>query len=426
MSFIKRKKHVSFESAVTEEGTSYLGNPSLGWYRIYPFALEKKPDYEELYWCLVKEETIALVIADIGAFRDADISEEALCNLSDILEFFKKNEKEIILRITYDREGRGMEREPDFLGTVENHMQKLGPVILRFKDQILIVQGILVGSWGEMHDSKFLSKERLRRLAGCWREALGEEIAIAVRTPQQWRFLHSKEEKEGKTGLFDDGIFGSADNLGTYGRQEREKAVWQEQWRKEDELDFVSKISDYLPYGGEAVGGEELPFCVMAEELRRTGVCYLNRTHDMARLNQWKEAVWQEEGVWNGINGFDYIGCHLGYRFVVRKAEFIQKKEPHLRILIENTGFSTLKEETEQMLFFRYGDGKETCISLSGDLQGIGSGETKEFYVLLPEPEAGASYTLFLKMKRKRDGRELIFANAGAKDGVLLGVLVYR
>ncbi len=147
MSFIRKKKQIRFEAAQLAESTSYLHNPSCGWYRIYPFIIEEKQDFEELYWCLCAEESIVLALVDIGAFRDDALPEDALDNLRRILEFFNKHGKEVILRITYDREGRGMEREPDFLGTVIGHMQQLGAVIGKYKDHILVVQGILVGSW---------------------------------------------------------------------------------------------------------------------------------------------------------------------------------------------------------------------------------------------------------------------------------------
>lgn len=436
MNFIKRGKRLRFEPAALTESTAYLQNPSCGWYRLYPFALEEKPDFEELYWCLCAEETLVLALIDIGAFRDGELPERALCNLAEILEFFGNNKKEVILRITYDREGRGMEREPDFLNTVMGHMRQLGSVICAHREQILLVQGLLVGSWGEMHDSKFLSQERLKQLMHVWQETLGD-IAVAVRTPQQWRILHPKNTEPGsdKMGLFNDGMFGSLDHLGTYGWQKKEEAAWRGQWCREEEMDFTGKIAASVPYGGEAVGdSQELTIAEMAEEMRCTHVCYLNRMHDSRRLKQWKEARWNEPGIWGQVSVFDYIGCHLGYRFVVREARLEGKKDFCLKICIENTGFSALNEEAELLLWL----GRDYIV-LPDSLCGILPQEVKEITAALSaktngsgqqlslalQAGEGTAYPLSLTLRRKRDKCPLFFANTLSEDGsVLLGRLL--
>lgn len=435
MNFIKRGKRLRFEPATLTESTAYLQNPSCGWYRIYPFALGEKPDFEELYWCLCAQETIVLALIDIGAFRDCRLSEEALCNLADILDFFANNHKEIILRITYDREGRGMQREPEFLDTVIGHMRQLGAVVRAHSEEILLVQGLLVGSWGEMHDSKFLSDERLKQLLRVWQEAVGN-IAIAVRTPQQWRIVHPPNTTPGtdKIGLFNDGMFGSPDHLGTYGWQQKAESGWRGQWCREEEMEFTGRIAASVPYGGEAVGDSlELSFKEMAEELQRTHVSYLNSKHDSRRLQQWKETQWQDAGIWEQTSVFDYIGCHLGYRFVVREARLEGKKDFCLKIDIENTGFSTLTEEAELSLWL----GK-SLIVLPDSLCGMLPRETREITAMLPEKvlDSGrqlsgvrqkgeeSACSLSLTLRRKRDKRPLFFANACSKDGsVLLGQL---
>ena len=57
----------------------------------------------------------------------------------------------MILRVCYDTEGKGMEREPQRIFVVQRHMQALGSLAERYADAILTVQGVFVGSWGEMH-----------------------------------------------------------------------------------------------------------------------------------------------------------------------------------------------------------------------------------------------------------------------------------
>ena len=428
MSFIKKKKQIQFEPETLAESTAYLQNPSCGWYRIYPFAIEEKPDFEQLYWCLRAEENIVLALIDIGAFRDEEISGEALSNLGEILDFFGKHDKEVILRITYDREGRGMEHEPDFLKTVTGHMRQLGAVLLAHREQILVVQGVLIGSWGEMHDSKFLSEERLKQLAQVWREVLGD-IAIAVRTPQQWRLLQPERRQTlpDRMGLFNDGMFGSADDLGTYGCQKKSESGWDGKWCREEEIEFTGRIASSVPYGGEVVEGSlELPFEEVAQEMRRTGVCYLNCTHDEKRLQQWKAEKCGEPGVWEKKSVFDYIGCRLGYRFVIRDVELVRKKDPFLRIRMENIGFSTLKDEAKMCMVIEDTQlSARQCHILPENPCSIMPQEILEFTVSLPGDLAASSYDLLLEMRRKRDNRLIFFANAPSMDGaVKLGTYV--
>lgn len=428
MSFIKKRKQIQFEPGMLEESTAYLHNPSCGWYRIYPFELGQKPDFEELYWCLRAEESLVLALVDIGAFREGEIPREALCNLADILDFFGKHDKEIILRITYDREGRGMEHEPEFLRTVIGHMQQLGAVVRAHQEPVLVVQGALVGSWGEMHDSKFLSEERLKQLVQAWQEALGD-VAIAVRTPQQWRQLHSQggEAYADKTGLFNDGMFGSADDLGTYGNTGKAQSGWDGKWSREEEIAFIGRVTASVPYGGEAVEGSlDLPFAEMAEEMRRAGVSYLNCTHDENCLRKWKAKPCKEPGVWQGKSIFDYIGCRLGYRFVVREVRLVKKKGQFLKIYVENIGFSTLKEEAELCVRIESEQlSAGQCIILPEDPCGMQPQEIMELTVSLPEEPMAQSCEIFLEMRRKRDGHPIFFANTHCRDGgIRLGTCI--
>ena len=41
-----------------------------GWYSIYTFQAEQKPDFEDLKWCLQENESMALIIFDIGYFKN--------------------------------------------------------------------------------------------------------------------------------------------------------------------------------------------------------------------------------------------------------------------------------------------------------------------------------------------------------------------
>lgn len=458
MSFFNRKKERRFLAEPPVESKAYLKNPSCGWYQIYSFRLEEGIDFEELYWCLNKEERLALIFVQIGAFRTVPLSAEAQERFTKILAFFVKHGKEIILRVAYDNQGNGISAEPDFLAEIEEHMKSIGLCIRPFAQSILVVQGLFIGSWGEMHDSKFLTPEKLKRLAKTWRQALGAEIPIAVRTPSQWRMLHLPEENayQSKIGLFDDGMFGSVSHLGTYGDKPRQEAEWEERWCPADERSFVREIADAVPYGGEALAGEEENAKEYSEtinllnELRETGVSYLNRIHDAGRIREWQEYLCQETDlffsgmqagkVWQGVSLYDYIGAHLGYRYVVREAVFAEKREPHFQITIENTGFAPCTKELELYLIaVESREKKETagyssllkkweqgvlsgsCCLVSCDLRKLRQGAVVSLEVPLPELKKG-TYQMFLALRQKQDKQIVLFGNEPVGKQVFLGL----
>ena len=112
--FWKKKKAWEFSQEVLEEGEEILyENPERGWYEIYTFPVEEKIDPQELKWSLHEQETLALVLLDLQKFREKPLDEQAIYNIKTILYFFASHKKDVILRPVYDREGKGLEAEPE-------------------------------------------------------------------------------------------------------------------------------------------------------------------------------------------------------------------------------------------------------------------------------------------------------------------------
>lgn len=215
------KKHLAFDKnkdadIQLKESTRALKNPGCGWYHIYTFDLSK----ENFLYIDCEEEELVLLLIDIHAFRGCEqIPKEALECFSSILTFFEEHDKGIILRIVYDTKGRGMENEPSSIKIVKSHMKQLGSIICEHTSEkeslpgkILVHQGLFVGSWGEMHGSKFLSEARMKELSDTFLEATKGSCPIAVRKPVQLRSIveQLELEKKKKTAfsltLFNDGI----------------------------------------------------------------------------------------------------------------------------------------------------------------------------------------------------------------------------
>lgn len=414
-------RYRGFRPAKLRPGTGPVPNPGRGWYRIFYFMLPDLPDLQELRWSLREEETLALAVIHIGAYRDRDLDQEALDNVVRIFEFFRLHRKDLILRFAYDCEGNGLLREPTTFSQVEAHIRQLMPIVRSYTETILVFQGLFVGSWGEMHGSRYLSTEHLRRLNALVEAGVGEHTWLAVRRPCQWRTLHSPQEKTMRMGLFDDGIFGSESHLGTFGHLPKEQARWEDPWCPADELAFEGQLCEAAPQGGEAVFPRQ-DACPsgngVLRRLRQMRVTYLNSDYDPKLLDVWK----QESSAWPGVSLYGYVGAHLGYRFLVRNVRVKKKQQLLLEIAVENVGFAPCYEACSLTLELVTPE-KTLVLETSWDLRTVMAGTVRHWEWPLPE-ESGA---LYLRAQRKKDGREIRFAHEEQTGSrLLLGHLTDR
>lgn len=446
---------ITFEKLFGKESTDYDGNPSKGWYGLYPFVISEEPDFDNLVWSLADGDVIALVRIDIGRrqpgvgtgspFTDAELD-----RADRILTWFEKHSREVILRITYDTEGKGMEHEPSLIKNVAGHMRQLGPVIAAHADNIIVHQGIFVGSWGEMHDSKFLSENAVCELYETLVSACGNKVRIAVRTPMQHRFIMKYLTRYMGTGnadtdtgilrpaLYNDAILSSEDDMCTYAGG---RTVW---------ADYQDEVCTYAVCGGEAIHDNPLnDYDNAVKELANMHITYLNRQYDMAVLDKWRSN-----------NGYDYIGTHLGYRFVVTDTAVGRDAEEetgsktqtgvgsiYINVRIANRGFACVYDMVRLLAEFRGKDGG--CISraeVMSDMSRIKPGDECTAAIRLPQecsymPEvheremhqmdndsfnSEAVATLWLRLERVKDAKVLGFANEGADAALLVGVVVRK
>lgn len=414
-----------------KESNKELNNPGCGWYHIYTFRIpllqgEGACREKALDFCDCNpQERLALVLIDISAYRARELTEDALSYVSEIFDFFHSVQKQMILRFVYDTQGKAAEREPASIGLVKRHMEQAGRVISRYAEDILVLQGVFVGNWGEMHGSKFLGDRDLAELIHVLYAVTEGSCSLAVRTPVQFRRIIGDQRTNPalKSGLalFNDGIWGSETDLGTYGENRKPKAGQNSPWSRRQELAWQKRHVEFAPNGGEALCGEApVGYEQAVSDLKKMHLSYLNSVYHPEILDYWKKEKVKGTGVWKGISGFDYIGRHLGYRFIVRQVRVLPGRR--LSVKVENCGFGTLYEDAECLLLVKQKNGNEICISLAADPRRWRSGESVWIKAALPgEDEVPGEYEFFLQLKRKRDGRILFFANEGFGEKVLLG-----
>lgn len=410
-----RSKKAALHIHMPEELQGTYCSPGRGWYHIYTFCPEQK-DEEQLKWLpLEEDETLALIRLDIGAFRDKDLDEETLEFTERILTRFAEAGKDIILRILYDTQGRGMACEPRTIGQVCRHMQSFGAIVAKHSKEILLTQGLFVGSWGEMHDSKFLSPEDIRYLWNIWSAATCASVPTAVRRPSYARMILPEEDVVTGVGLYDDALLADETHMGTFGQKKQSDAGWQESWCADAEYGYIRKRLNHMLIGGEVLQPQTgLSDQQILDELRTMQISYLNRIYHPDALDMWKNHRLRD-----GETLYSYIGNHMGYRLVIRNIAYRRKT---LLITIENNGFAPLYEAVQVKLEMTGEHCRTIDISHQVDLSLLKPGTKKVYHVdNLPELFTACGYCLYIRAQRVRDGREICFANEGAKKQLLIG-----
>ncbi len=433
--------NLTYTPAEYIESTEYLDNPYIGYYHIYGYVLKDEVAYaspEDVPNVPDPEtsqtvERIVQVQINLCRFRDQELTETALSQLDTILSAWCSTDYSLLLRFIYDWDGRALEAEPGDISMLLRHMEQAAPVYNQYADHILMLQGLFTGNNGEMHHTNYASPEDMQQLAAKLAETADPSIYLAVRTPYQWRTITGADNYEElsqlpespylhRLGLFNDGMFGTGNDTGTYSRP------------REEELAFQDVLCQTVPNGGEAI--IDNPYNDLDNaiaDMRLMHVSYLNSVHDPAVLNKWKETVYTGDDAFYGVTGYDYIRNHLGYRFVLRSSELVRdyiEGRIFLRVGIENTGFSRSYRGFSLCLTLRETQTGETVtIPLEEDSSCLASGETTYLDVPLAVEEypAGA-YELYWQTTDETFGETILYGNdlEPAEYGYLLGTLLIK
>lgn len=372
-------------------------SPSRGWYSIFPFVLSEKVDFEELKWSLKSDEVLVLARINLNEFKASPISDEALENIKCIFNFFRKHQKEVILRFTYDVEGKGLMNEPESIKIIKEHIAQLGPVVADNSDVIYTMQGTFTGSWGEMHTSRYDNDTDVPDLIIRLFEATSGKVRLSLRKVSHVKALitfldtilyEKKKELLALTGLYDDAILASDNDLGTFNPE-----------KVEEDLRLLGELACFSCIGGECVNDNPLnDGAAVIEGLKKRNVTYLNSQYDGAVLSKWKR---QSSGC-GDETVYDYVTKHLGYRF-----EYVGIKagvfSGNAVISVKNTGFApfygsvVMRVQTE---------GRNDVMTAVSREEIIEPGKTVGF-----------------KFEKKMLGKELTVSLVRKKDGKLVGIV---
>lgn len=353
----KAEKRSSFRPFPLREETGCLLNPYRGFYaicRMYAdsLILEEK-NIPVTQYIPPREHTLVLLEVNLQRFRAGDLSGAALENIGAALEHFASLNVAVILRFTYDWDGQGALNEPLSLSIILQHMGQLSPLMLHYGPQIYILQGLFIGSWGEMHNTRYTSQSHLITLAEQLAACSSPHTYIAVRCPNQWRTIFRcysplsfsdvrRSAMQTRFCLFNDAIMGSETDMGTYGSLSRsESTSYTDKLNRYDEVLFQTQLCRYVPNGGEVLHASALnDFKPAVRTLAAMRVSYLNSNYDRAVLDKWAKGN-SAAGAFRKASDLEYIGAHLGYRYALQKCEtHVTHGRCHVKLTIANQGFS--------------------------------------------------------------------------------------
>lgn len=437
------------EQVVFEESDRKLNNPNRGFYQLYEFLItDEETDYKKVIgeW-YPKGGDISLMFIQINlqSYREGEISPEGLANIERLFGVLETCETQLIVRFVYDREGKAGEYEPGSLEVILGHMEQLESTLKRHCGQIFIVQGVFTGNWGEMNGSRYDTKENWRILAAKLAQVTDVSTYLSVRTPAQWRSLISigqvpkgglpyttrafdMEETSGasplwgRLGLFNDGMFGNEKDFGTYGEYRVSDRQWEAGWQREEELAFQDALCRLVPNGGETIVENpynDLPNAL--KDMEAMHVTYLNKWHDPAVLDKWANTVVEEDGCFNGMDGYSYVERHLGYRLLIDSAQLTYKRSGSrlsVKIRMKNMGFAPVYRDTElKLLIHREGSGEEPlAYPVEGRLGRLAGGKDAEDVLSLQKeidmkefPEG--RYGIYFSVMDSESQREIYLAN---------------
>lgn len=386
--------NIRMENYRFRESARELRNPGRGFYNLYRYEIT---DEKVNYWQLVQEmykgdenTTLSLVEINLQKYREGEISEAGMGNMEALFQALGDLDKQLIVRFMYDWDGENEKYEPETIDIILRHMEQVEDVLREASGQIFIVQGLFIGNWGEMNGTKYFGDDDLFRLTEKLDSILEPSIYLAVRTPEQWRRITGLQEASEETlrdhllaariSLYNDGMLGNESDYGTYRAYEVQGKVITERAK---ELDFQEELCRFVPNGGEVIDNNSYnDFENAVKDLAAMHVTYLNERHDQAVLEKWKDVKVREKGCFKGIDGYAYIERHLGYRLLIRKAEFHHNTfmdHIEVRVGVGNVGFAPLYSNPKaELIFYDKDQGGHLTYEMSGDLRRLSGGNEKD------------------------------------------------
>jgi len=352
------------------ESAETINNPGAGYTNAIWYVC--KPGDTPVY---NPEGNLVVLFIDIGAFssgangtvdkklekyiegQDYDLDDAFFSCLRATFENCRKNGCTLGLRFRYDADGKA-DPEPSSFEKVLEHIEQIknNGILDDYEDILMYVESGFVGAWGEQHSGKYTSVEYKAQLLDAMLKAVPKSVAVTVRTPDtfcKWAGIEYDELQNytapagsdaARVGMFDDGFMGSDTDLGTYSHIKRKNAV---EWMKNQmnstyfggefswNTEFAQDYETWLPENS-------------LQEMYDIHLSYINSNiwalYRDIKFSEKYDTFGIDNSAYYGESVYKFIRDHIGYRFVLRRAEItpetVQGGKAEVYFVTENTGFA--------------------------------------------------------------------------------------
>ena len=440
---------LSAQTVTFTESSKILKNPNRGFYHIWGFYLtDEVTDWKSVVSGKEVDDGLSLELVEINLqeYREGLISDKGIGNLQSLFMELAKLDKHYVVRFLYDWDGQNMKVEPNNIDIIVGHIKQLKPILQKYADSIFILQSLLVGDCGEIHDTKYADTKSLRILASELAAVSDPDTYLAVRTPVQWRKitqtygvkkLKQSSPYKNRLGLYNDGMLGNIYDCGTYGNQTRKRAGQYKAWTREEEIDFQDALCRTVPNGGEVVLDNKYNDIDRAIcDMEKMHITYINQDHDLYVMEKWRNSIVHTDDVFDGMDGFSYMQARLGYRLVLRKCEMqhaFWKDKLYIKLDISNSGFAPIYKACDASLTFvpKTTEGKRYSVKVTHNLQelagGDETGQISSIRASVPLSKLSrADYDVYFQLCDQATGEIIYFANEQEcePDGYKIGQLI--
>ena len=215
------------------ESIEKIDNPDQGFYRpIYVKVTESDTTFNKNI--ITKDTQLYHLRVDISQFsskvnnsEDKLLTTEALNGIEELLNHLKQNNKNAIIRFSYDPNFGGKANTEPNPTIIYEHIKQVSGILNKFYNTLTAIEAGLIGPWGEMHTSVIANATYISPIIETFL-ANTNRIPVLVRTPKMIydylgitineidNYTIDKNSKAYYLGLYNDGYLGSSTDLETY------------------------------------------------------------------------------------------------------------------------------------------------------------------------------------------------------------------
>lgn len=408
-----RPMHNTVSRTYTADNTTNFSNPERGFYEQIEQVVTANgtSNLNDDYFTVGKNagRSLLLRLYYLDNFRDKDLPQAVLNEITDDMAKFRTNGFKCILRFAYTAKAyENASQNQDASPAIwQQHLSQLKPVMAANADVIYVVQAGFLGAWGEWYYSgqgvgNSIPAATKKNLITQLLDAVPANRCVQLRTPLfKTDYMGDavaltaatayKGDARSRLGHHNDAFCNGEYNMGTYTNVSSDKA-------------YIAQECLFVPIGGEtnieksdAANYTNYGTGAKAEaEMRLLHYSYLNYSYSEYATNKWNA-----ETDASGTSYYNLMARQMGYRFVLTEGSFpteaVQGDKMTITLKINNTGYAPLYNERHAYIVLK-GANHTYRMQLQSDPRTWQPAQTTTISesLLLPTDIEAGTYSLYL------------------------------